>query len=492
MRTILLTLSVGTIVGSCIVAACTYSVPSHCANQNGDFSCQGGSFCDGCTLENNGCVEAKPSQDCHFPGVASDGTSGEGTSTASTGEVSGVGPDVTSLDGEDTVGVPSTSGDEAPVECGPCPADAPTCVDGECVPCDEGDPKACAGRDEPVCLAGSCVSCTEDDLGACSEGIEVCDPGTNTCLTLCSTHEECGEAACSMFEGVCLPMDSVVHVGPGQTFGSIANAVASFGAGGRGTIIVHQGTYAQSLVIDEGQVLGILASPGDLPILSVLFGWTPRLLVTDGTIIMDGLSISGSGPLVPAVQVRGNGAWMWADRSRIVDNAGGGILVEKGAKATIRNCFVGGVWPYVEALEINDVGTAVDVSYCTLIAGSGSDGAGDTHALQCSGIPFNPLVRVKDSIVLDTHDEDKYGECDSAVLSNNALEFNRTGNRKVSKYEIASNWFVDPFAEFTLTMAGAAVFADIAVWNDGDPPTDILGTPRPGDGMADYAGAHIP
>ncbi|MCX4247880.1 right-handed parallel beta-helix repeat-containing protein [Paraliomyxa miuraensis] len=294
-----------------------------------------------------------------------------------------------------------------------------------------------------------------------------------------------------MFEGVCLSMDSVVHVGPGQTFGSIASAVASFGAVARGTIIVHKGTYAEPLVIDEGQVLGILASPGDLPNLTVLFGGEPRLLVTDGTIIMDGLSISGNGG-EPAVQVRGLAAWLWADRNRIVNNFGGGILVEEGAKATVRNCFVGGVLANVEALEVNDVGTVVEVSYSTLIAGSGLDGGDGTHALQCSAFPYNPSVSVKDSIVHDTNDDDSHDECAGAVLNNNALEFDRAGNANVGPYSIMSNWFTNPYSDFTLTMAGDSVFDNIAEWNEGDPPTDILGTPRPGDGMADYAGAHIP
>ncbi|MCX4247877.1 right-handed parallel beta-helix repeat-containing protein [Paraliomyxa miuraensis] len=489
MRAILLTLSVGTIAGSCVGAACTYPVPNHCANQNGDFSCLGGNYCNICILENNGCVDAMPSQDCHFVGHAPDGTGGEG-STTSTSEESGVGSDITSLDGEDTIGVVSTSGDDAPVECEPCPADAPSCVDGQCVPCDEADTEACGGRNEPVCLGGSCVVCTEDDLGACSEGAEVCDPATHTCLTSCSTHDECGGVACNMFVKGCLPVESVVHVGPGQTFGSIADAVASFDAGARGTIIVHQGTYAEPITIDEGKVLGILANPGDLPVLSDP-GGAPRLLVTDGTLIMDGLSISGNGGGEPAVQVRGLAAWLWADRSRIVDNAGGGILVEEQAKATVRNCFVGGVLPNVEALEVDDVGTVVEVSYSTLIGGGGGDDGDGTHALQCSPFPLNPLIQLKNSIVLDTGPADNGAECDSAGLDYSALEFAHAGNTKVDSYTDGLDWFTDTTTDFTLTGEGAAVFANIAVWNEGDPPTDILGTPRPGNGMPDFAGAHI-
>ncbi|MCH9684534.1 MAG: hypothetical protein K0V04_24070 [Deltaproteobacteria bacterium] len=38
-----------------------------------------------------------------------------------------------------------------------------------------------------------------------------------------------------------------------------------------------------------------------------------------------------------------------------------------------------------------------------------------------------------------------------------------------------------------------AAFVEVAQWNEGDPPTDIDGDPRPaGDRGLDYAGADIP
>jgi hypothetical protein len=65
---------------------------------------------------------------------------------------------------------------------------------------------------------------------------------------------------------------------------------------------------------------------------------------------------------------------------------------------------------------------------------------------------------------------------------------------EVGEFVIGTGWFVStPAANYHLTPEGAATFADYAVWNTGDPLTDIDGDPRPGvDGAPDFPGADVP
>ncbi len=55
-------------------------------------------------------------------------------------------------------------------------------------------------------------------------------------------------------------------------------------------------------------------------------------------------------------------------------------------------------------------------------------------------------------------------------------------------------WFNMPGSgDFRLSLAGAAIFNDIARWTTGDPLVDIEGDPRAGvDGTMEHAGADIP
>ena len=85
-------------------------------------------------------------------------------------------------------------------------------------------------------------------------------------------------------------------------------------------------------------------------------------------------------------------------------------------------------------------------------------------------------------------------DCPRLVASYSAFDQSVAGAGNVDLGTFELGWFddfvgIDPH----LTKAGEAVFADVAEWNDGDPPADIDGEPRPNmDGAPDYAGADVP
>lgn len=494
--------------------------PLHCANNDGDAYCRGQlddgieRFCqrgtDECYTPDSqyGCVEQRPADECYSPcgdrqtidengecvmvedsstGTSTGGTDTESTETGSSESTSTTGP------------MPCVSDEEC------TDVAAPYCADsGVCVPCDEaplpadGD-AACATADPglPVCFEGACVQCTPENPAACSGMTPVCDEADNACVP-CTAHDQCGEAACNLFTGACLPADRVFEVGgPMADFPSLSSAIASLEAETETTFIVHPGMmdYNESVAVTGGRVVAFLAAeigPGIEPPRWVrTSGNQPQLDVTAGTtVLMDGLQLSGnSSTMVPGMQVTGGRAWV--DRSRIVQNSGGGIVAETNAELVLRNCFVGQDANDVNALEVNDA--TADILYSTL--GSGTVSA---TSLACAS-PMDVIVR--NSIIVSRGNAGTSSfdiMCPEAMVTYTATEslVIGMGNEMVGDLPTAmpDQWFVGFGAgDFHLQNQGLTVFADIAQWTVSDPPTDIDGDPRPEvDGTADFAGADVP
>jgi hypothetical protein len=395
----------------------------------------------------------------------------------------------------------TSTGDTSEPECmgaADCMDDArPFCNEvQECVTCEEipDSDGACASVDAgaPLCVGGQCVQCTAKDASACMGTTPVCDAGSNTCVA-CSAHDQCGETACNLYTGACLPGDAVVEVGgPKPDYPTLAMAVASFAEGAEGTIVVHEGmpSYDQSVIVDGGRVLAFLAAevgPGvDPPRWIRSSGASPQLTVgADSTVLMDGLQLSGNASsAVPGLRVDGGRAWV--DRSRVVTNLGGGIVAQAGAELTLRNCFVGGSVNNVPALEVD--GATAMVAYTTVIGGLGMTAV----ALTCT--PPSTLS-VTDSIVL-LESGNAPVSCGPAVFDHSASEMSLPGddNVDVGDFDDGSTWFEGvATGDFHLTPAGVITFADIAQWQAGDPSTDIDVDPRPQvDGTEDHAGADVP
>ncbi|MCX4247876.1 hypothetical protein [Paraliomyxa miuraensis] len=489
MRAIQPILLLGVISIGCIGIACRYEIPNHCANHNGDLSCaerRAGLYCDICSTVDEGCTNERPAQSCQWTGV------GQGELTGSTSAA-----EATSITGPGELDESSTSeSDEPMIEClehGECLDDRPICDDGRCITCTEGEngDAACRERDEvlSVCVDGRCVPCT-GDVDSCGREPPTCQ-GDDECSS-CTAHEQCGDAACNLFDKTCLPQDAVVHVGVGPgLFGSIDEAMVSLAPRVGGTIILHGGFHVESIKLTDGVVLAILAHDGERPVwIGPSDPSAPQLVVTNGTVIIDGLSIAGSIATEHAVQLDSTQAHVWIDRSRIVSNVGGGVLVREGAELMMRNCFVGDVDTYHgddgsdDALRVEHA--KVTIASSTVIAREQSD----VRALQCEG---EGHATITDSILL------KRGTDDTPLALNGCVAtFDHCASEQgvIGVYNVGSDWeswFTDlTIGDFTLTEAGADVFANLAEWNTGDPPIDILGTQRPNvDGTPDYVGAHV-
>lgn len=415
--------------------------------------------------------------------VTEDATCLDGVSSSSEGDSS----DSTTGESGSSSSSESSSSTTGPM---PCASDeectdpeAPFCgVTGECGTCEgKKDPDgACRDVDPllPLCVGGACVACTPENPLVCDEQLLLCDGGTNACVS-CTAHEQCGSGACELAVGTCFPADTVVHVDGdgGQDFMNVAAAVTSIGAGLHGVIVVHEqdsGLGYPSVVVDANKVIALLAAPGETPSILGTAG-NPGLTVNGaGTVLyMDGLSVSGN---TMGLGLRVDDGLAWIDRSRIVQNSGGGVRAENGAELTLHNCFIDGD---VNAIGLEVTNASASVLYSTIATST----FGTTPAVSCTA----PLeVDIRNSIVVSQGGAapDELA-CASALLTNTALEDDVGFN---------VGWFTSfDSGDFSLTASGTTTFADLAVWATGDPPTDIDGQPRPGvNGTPDYVGADVP
>lgn len=489
--------ALGLLAGLGAGVSCWRPADGHCGNLDGDLTCSergGGRYCDACQADTDGCTDVMPSEGCYFAGAA--GTSTSGVETGS--EVSTSPMSVDSSTG-------SSSATTGPVGCGSdedCPDLAmPFCApSGSCVACDGApDPHAaCAGLDPaqpycdqgvcmacsattqegcpaetPVCSDGVCVQCTHELQQACSATSMGCDDATNTCIP-CTEHAQCaGGAACNLFTSECLPASVVVHVGKGQPFTTLEQALSSVEMEPAATIVVHEGTYLETLSIPTDRVVAFLADA------SAEVVWTavanPQLNVTAGTVLLDGIDLvggPGTGWVLLVDQARA-----WVDRARIAPPALGLRVNGPLADLRLRNCMLGTVdQPGVRVIN----GASTQILYSTLVRTGTSAGA----AMEC---PSPGPVELRNSIVIAAGG---FGgselDCPEAVELGNA--------REAQVGELDGMWFVDlANDDLHLSELGAATFADFAAWQSGDPPVDIDGDLRPGmDGAPDFPGADVP
>ncbi|MEM7160705.1 MAG: hypothetical protein AAF799_48155 [Myxococcota bacterium] len=485
---------------SCAPEAQSVLNADHCANQDGDAWCAirysdgSRSYCArgtcGSTPGRDGCVEQRPEDDACYspcggglslsedPSCVDGGTTGGTTSEATLGSGS---------EGSEETDEPTTTGSRPCTENTDCMnEDAPFCVpaSGECVACGATDDPnaACASADSslPVCLDDQCVECTGATPDACEGETPVCDDEANSCVA-CTAHAQCGEAACNLFTGACLPPDAVVHVGPGQDFGSLMAALDSFEVGAEGTIVVHGGVYDEAVTLSGGNVVAFRAADGGQPT------WRPpglssesQLDVGDATVLLDGLTLSGNDATNnPALRVVGGRVWL--DRSRIVGNAGGAIVAEASAELVTRNAFLGGDVNDRTSVEL--VGTTATVLYSTLGSGFGS-----AAALTCDG---GSTVEIRNSVLV-ARTNDPELQCSGATVDDSATEAD-LGGSNTALGPMDTGWFSD-FAggDFHLGLVPAAL-VNAGRWQQGDPVVDIDGDLRPEiDGSVDVPGADVP
>ncbi|MCH9681762.1 MAG: hypothetical protein K0V04_10040 [Deltaproteobacteria bacterium] len=490
----ILGVGLGLVAGACGPEVTRFLNDNHCANTGGDAWCQSrypdGSrlFCTwgtcGPTPGRDGCVDERPpSDDCYSP-CGGGNTIAADESCIAGGTASGSGTETSTGTGtEPTEGSSSTG----PIPCmGPedCPdAAAPFCASsGECVDCaalDDPDGE-CAQIDPgmPLCIGETCVACSAKNTTVCDEQLLLCDDASHEC-TFCTEHEQCAAGACDLFDGRCFDPANVLHVGSGPPYEDIASALAAVDSMelGRAVIVLHEGTgFNETAEVTTGAIAFINAAD-ELPLWINGGALAPTLAATgmDTRVYLLGLRLAVN---ANDVGLSCDGARVDVQRSRIVQNAGGGIVATNGCELVIVNSFVGGGANDTVSLDIDSA--SASVLYSTVATST----FGNTPAIGCTA----PIaVNIRNSIVASqggTPPDEL--SCVEAVVTTSATE------SETPPFD--TGWFTDfNGGDYSLTMSGATTFMSIAQWQDGDPPTDIDGDLRPTDNdRLDYVGADVP
>jgi hypothetical protein len=507
MNKILITVSAGFATGL-LISACAFSEPDpeHCARGRGQTVCAelfNGErpYCTTPTCnpsgENfHGCVAEEPSPECNY----ACGGDRNIVEDSSCDEISGDGDGDGDPNGDgDSTGDGEPTGDGDPMLC----TDQGDCVDpgapfcdlesGECVSCNFSDTPddACAatGAGVPVCEQGVCVQCTDANADACGGVTPICDSGANTCVG-CSDHEQCGGTACNFAAGNCFDPSSAVHVDgdamncpaadgtDDAPYCTISAALAASGA--EALIILHErdGLVEYTETNSISKPVAIFAATDESPLMRAA-GNNPALTVSgQGHLFLRGIQIQSG----QSSGIRVNGGSAWIERSKIVNNTGGGIVVDGGGMLWLENSFVGGSIDDQKAIDITD-GTAT-ILYSTLAAGFAT-----AAALVCED---GSNTTVRNSLLVARTDSDEL-ICPNVTITNSALEMAVPGNTELGSMTDTS-WFVDggyAAGDFRLSGTHPEAINTAAVWQTGDPATDIDGTARPTtDGSPDFAGAH--
>ena len=396
----------------------------------------------------------------------------------------------TTMEPETDTEDPSTTTGPECSETTPCLDEtAPFCVDGECSPCsavvDVTPDEACTTLDEalPLCIDDACVQCTTESFEACGGTTPLCDGDTNTCVG-CSFHEECediGLHACNIATGACFSADAadVSEVNAG-TPGALQAAVDGVTAGAEHTIIVTGSAgVSHNITVDAGKSIAIVSASDDPAVTQNVAGLSgaPTLTVTGAgtTVYLHRLALTLNGDDV-GISV-GPAGTLYADSTRVAQNTGGGISLATGSFGFIRNCMVAGAGGDPGLPAVAAASADVELLFSTLGLAFNNGGP----VLECSG----GSVSVRNSIVAsDTSMAGTAIQCPGAMVVTSRVESDAS----------ADSWFGDiASADFSLTAAGQTEFANIAVWEDGDPPFDFEGDDRPAtDGAMDYPGADEP
>jgi hypothetical protein len=470
--------------------SCTGSRPNpdHCFRAEGDMTCMEryGAERPYCTAigcdgddQNYGCVAERPATDeCYSPcgaeltflddasclGVADESTGSETATDSGTTETTGPGPCLSNAE---------------------CPTEAPICDDsGECVACPAvPDPDAaCAGLDPntPVCdeTSSACVQCLPDDAAACTGDTPVCDDTSNSCVG-CAWHEQCQDA-CRMKTGACFdaePLQAATPIELQQAIDDIAALDPPHGI----VVLQDSGTLG-SVTVPAGVTVAILGDPDQaIPNWRGVDGSPALTLEAGAEVYIQGVRIAGTQGALGIV-VSGE---LWLDRSMVVNNAGGGLLVDGGA-AVVRNAFVGGNNPGKVAIDVDGGSAAISftTAYASVTVGT------PAIALRCA---VGDDVTVHNSIFVSTEPDDPEIVCTDAAITSSVLEDGAAfpGNTELPFIE---TWFEDfESGDYHLAPGMYPPAIDTAAtWQPGDPLVDIDGDPRPHDDSPTAAGADLP
>lgn len=241
------------------------------------------------------------------------------------------------------------------------------CQDHSCTSSEQcdGDTSVCDLESSgPGATTGLCVQCTASDAHACTGAAPIC--GDDHRCRGCAAHTDCASAAC-LPDGACGDDESVAYVVEGASeaapctraapCGKLVRALAS-----RRPFVKMSGALAESIVVEAGRQVTLLAEPG-----ARLTGSGPGAIVTvrdAGTsLTIYDLAISdapsGGGGYGLVVQANTGAPSVALHRVTLRNNPAGGLSFSSGSLTVRRSFIIGNPGG---GLSISDFGTRFAIS----------------------------------------------------------------------------------------------------------------------------------
>jgi hypothetical protein len=342
------------------------------------------------------------------------------------------------------------------------------------------NPSLCQGP-TPVCVNGSCEQCAPGDDALCMGETPWCNPATLACEA-CSYHAHCPDSACNVFTGECLDA-TPKEVGPGKEFLTLTLALASVADGTDAVFLVSPtaGDYNEAVTptIAGTRTVALLGVNGRPSVRATSGG--PTFDVYNGaTLLLEGIDLRGN-TASRGIQADGLVA---LDRVEIAQNSSGGINATGTAELLIRNSIIAGNGTSATAIQLGE-------GKLDLFFSSVGSVIGTSAAVSCG--PGHTLT-VRSSILFNRNANPTVASCTSASITHTSADetLTGTGNDNFGDPEQMPSLFVNlDNGNLRLTADGKAAFDGVALWQPGDPPTDIDGGGRPTSEAPDVAGAHL-
>ncbi|MEM7160544.1 MAG: right-handed parallel beta-helix repeat-containing protein, partial [Myxococcota bacterium] len=338
----------------------------------------------------------------------------------------------------------------------------------------------------------------------------------NECVA-CSEHAHCPESACHLDGpdvGRCFDVGEVEMIADGT---ALVNAFDNVPDGGDRVLMLTGGiddytgvsvdftTNAEVAIIGDGTQILTGTSSG-----SFLQNGSDSI-VYFGSVSIGG-NLSGSG-------LACSGSSVWLDDSEVRNNDSVGLTVSGGCAAHLRRSVVsnnngtgatisgsGTSIDLLNSMFSNNDGGGIEAAGATtqvvlktsviasngnnssLFGGlsldgtdlqavyttiAGNDSSNPQMSIRCLG-SVSGMVR---NSILVGEDPDSVGECQELMLTNSGTDGgDEPSNTVVGAFDVS--WFEDPaMGDFRLSDLGRETFEGIAMWQDGDPQTDIDGDP---------------
>ena len=236
------------------------------------------------------------------------------------------------------------------------------CVANACAGCNTPGATGCSTRTDgkTVCApvgnaaAGQCVQCTDNNT--CSGSTPICATATNTCRK-CATDTDCtgiGPGVC-MLDGHCATDAETIYVGtvgtatcletnPGTALAPVCTAQSGVGLAKSGVVVIRGNLAAGSTTIAVTSPLTIVGRTGGT--ITSAGVEADGITITSGEVFLRNLTIQGSTSPKTGVGINagtggGNAVTLHMDTCAVINNPGGGILLN-GAAFDFKDVLVSG------------------------------------------------------------------------------------------------------------------------------------------------------